>query len=98
MNDRMVVNAGPLIALARAEALDVVARLPFEFICPEEVAAELRAGVQAGYPIAHPGWLRTLALAEPLHPIALSTLDRGVRPLSFNLLWNKRFRTCAWMI
>lgn len=77
MAERIVVNAGPLIALARAEVLHVVAHLPLEFVCPEEVAAELDAGIQAGYPVARPAWLRTLALSAPLNPVALSTVDSG---------------------
>ena len=31
MTDRIVVNTSPLIALARMNALDVMAKLPFEY-------------------------------------------------------------------
>jgi hypothetical protein len=33
-----------LVALARAEALDLVGQLPLDFICPPEVHAELDQG------------------------------------------------------
>jgi len=36
MNELIVINTGPLITLARIEALDVAGRLPFTFICPNE--------------------------------------------------------------
>jgi hypothetical protein len=42
MAERMAINTGPLITLARMEALDVPGHLPYEFICPQEVQTELR--------------------------------------------------------
>jgi hypothetical protein len=50
--DRIVINSGPLIALARADLLSLVETLPFEFICPVEVRAELDARTVLGYPKA----------------------------------------------
>lgn len=41
MADRIVVDTGPLIAVARAQAMHVLGALPFEFICPPQVRAEL---------------------------------------------------------
>ena len=46
MAERLVVNTGPLIALARIEVLDVIGRLPFEIICPQEVRDELDEGAE----------------------------------------------------
>jgi predicted nucleic acid-binding protein len=42
--ERIVVNTGPLITLSRIDCLDVVGRLPFEFLCPEQVRKELDEG------------------------------------------------------
>jgi hypothetical protein len=49
MAERVVINTGPLIALARAEALDIVGRLPIEFVCPAEVRQELDEGAASGH-------------------------------------------------
>jgi predicted nucleic acid-binding protein len=77
MPERIVINTGPLITLARIEVLDVVGRLPFEFVCPQEVQAELDRGVEAGHPRVDPGWLTVMPLREPPSPVALSALDLG---------------------
>ena len=66
MTERIVINTGPLIALAKAEALDVAARLPLEFICPPQVHEELAAGVRAGHLTVEPAWLRVVELSAPL--------------------------------
>ena len=41
MADRLVINTGPLVTLARADLLDVVGKLPYDFISPEEVIREI---------------------------------------------------------
>ena len=41
MAERIVINTGPLIALARMDALDVAGQLPYQFICPSQVREEL---------------------------------------------------------
>jgi hypothetical protein len=41
MAERLVIDAVRLIALARADAIDVLAKLPMEFVCPPEVRGEL---------------------------------------------------------
>jgi hypothetical protein len=46
--DRLVVNTGPLIALGRVDAFDIISRLPVIFIIPKEVADEIEAGARAG--------------------------------------------------
>lgn len=77
MTERIVVNTGPLVALARMDALEIAGRLPFEFVCPSEVDAELAEGARRGHiPIA-PGWLRVLELARPLSPVVVAALDAG---------------------
>ena len=47
--ESVVVNAGPLIALARSGALDVVGRLPINYVCPLQVRTELDEGARSGY-------------------------------------------------
>ena len=77
MAERIVVNTGPLIALARIEALDVVGRLPFEVICPQEVRDELDQGAEIGHPHVNPSWLAVVSLRERPSPLSLSALDLG---------------------
>ncbi len=77
MAERIVINTGPLIALARIEILDVIGRLPIEFCCPQEVRDELDQGVETGLQPVNPVWLRVVPLRAPLSPLALSSLDLG---------------------
>lgn len=77
MADRIVINTGPLVALARGGALPVGAALPYEFLCPAEVRAELDAGAARGHPDVRAPWLCVVALAAPLDPVATATLDLG---------------------
>ena len=77
MADRIVINTGPLIAFARADALDVLDQLPIQFVCPPEVAQEIRAGAALGYPVVLQPWLTVIPLGKPLDPIALAALDTG---------------------
>lgn len=44
MAEKIVINSGPLIALVRMNALDILDQLPFEFYTPKEVVNELNAG------------------------------------------------------
>ena len=77
MTELLVVNTGPLITLERMGALDLPARLPFSFICPDEVRAELDDGHRAGHLPITPDWLRTQSLTTPVSPLGVSALDRG---------------------
>ena len=77
MAERLVVNTGPLIALHRAEALDVVGQLPVEFLSPPEVQDELHEGVRHGHPPVSPSWVRFVALAKPLDLVARANLGAG---------------------
>lgn len=77
MPERVVINTGPLIALARMDALDVPGQLPYTFICPQEVKAELEAGMAAGHPEINPPWLRVLPLQRVISPMVLPVLDAG---------------------
>lgn len=52
MPERLVIDTGPLITLSRIGCLDIVGRLPFEFLCPDAVRRELAEGEATGYPDA----------------------------------------------
>jgi predicted nucleic acid-binding protein len=75
--ERLVVNTGPLIALGRASALDVIRQLPIAFIAPVQVADEVRAGALLGHPVTMPEWVDVVALSRSLAPVSVSALDEG---------------------
>jgi predicted nucleic acid-binding protein len=77
MPDRIVLNTGPLIALIRAEAIEVLARLPYRFVCPPQVELEIRAGASLGHPFLWPDCLAVGVLNGALDPLAQATLDVG---------------------
>lgn len=77
MTDRIVINTSPLIAFARMDALDIVSKLPFEFICPTEIETEILAGAAQGHPVVFPSWLTVLSLNAPLSPLTTAALDSG---------------------
>jgi predicted nucleic acid-binding protein len=77
MPNSVVVNTGPLIALARAEALDLIGRLPFRFVAPQEVRNELAEGMAVGLAPIDPAWMTWLSLDNPLNPVARAMLDTG---------------------
>lgn len=76
-SERLVINTGPLIALAKAEALDVIGQLPLRVLCPQQVRAELDAGGRGGFSEITPSWLEVKILKQPLDPMATATLDAG---------------------
>jgi len=77
VTEQIVINTGPLITLARIEAMAVAERLPFIFICPEEARAELAEGEAVGHLRVEAPWLTVCPLREPISPAVLSALDRG---------------------
>jgi predicted nucleic acid-binding protein len=77
MAERIVLDTSPLIAFGQMSFFDIAAQMPFEFVCPAEVAAEITAGNAKGYPVHLPPWLVVLPLAAPLSPLALAALDVG---------------------
>ncbi len=77
MAERLVLDTGPIIALARGHALEVVAQLPFDFVSPLEVRDELDEGARYGYsPIAAP-WIHFEPLARPINPLVLAEFGAG---------------------
>ncbi len=77
MAERIVINTGPLIALASSDVIDIVGKLPYEFFCPQEVRNELDNGQTRAYLKIKPTWLTVLPCASPLHPVAVASLDVG---------------------
>jgi predicted nucleic acid-binding protein len=75
--ERLVVNTGPLIALGRGNAWDIISQLPIRFIAPLQVANEISAGVLLGHPVIMPAWVEVVAVRGPLAPVSVSTLDEG---------------------
>jgi predicted nucleic acid-binding protein len=73
----IVMNTGPLVSFARIGCLDVIGRLPYEFLCPVEVWQELDEGLASGYPWVAPAWLRKVPLVTPPSPALLAGLDLG---------------------
>lgn len=74
MTERVAINTGPLVALARMAALEIAGLLPLEFVCPREVQAELQEGARRGHiPVVAPQWLRTQGLKHPLSLAAVVT-------------------------
>lgn len=77
MTEKIVVNTSPLLSLAKMRALDAVGKLPFEFVCPAEVEAEILAGANQGYDVEIPAWLDVVSLKKRLSPLAVASLDEG---------------------
>lgn len=77
MRERISVNTGPLVALAKADALEVIGQLPFDFICPPAVRRELDEGAKLGHPAVLAPWLAVTPLARPIDPVAVTILDAG---------------------
>ena len=77
MNAELIVNTGPLITLAKIDALSVIGALPFRFISPTEVLEELQAGESFGYLKVAPEWLEIKSLSASVAPMARAALDLG---------------------
>jgi predicted nucleic acid-binding protein len=75
-----VLNASPLIVLARAGYLDLVPKLVSSVAIPRAVATEVIAGPAddpAARFLAQPSWLSVVDLTPPLSPLAIWRLGRG---------------------
>jgi predicted nucleic acid-binding protein len=77
MAERIVLDTGPILALACADALNPIGDLPIDFVAPIEVRDELEEGVRRGYPAAAATWLRFAKLTAAVSPLAIAELDRG---------------------
>ena len=77
MNKLIVTNTSPLIALSHMQAFDLILQLPFDFVCPEEVAQEIWVGGQKGHPVSLPQGISVQKVSQPISPLALAALDSG---------------------
>jgi predicted nucleic acid-binding protein len=76
-DNRIVIDTGPLILLAKIEALPVAARLPHQFLAPQNVMDELAAGLALGYQAVDAPWLQVVELNSPIPKMIRATLDDG---------------------
>jgi predicted nucleic acid-binding protein len=75
-----VLNASPMIVLARAGYLDLVPKLVSSPVIPRAVAAEIRAGEAddaAAKFLGQPSWLTVVDLNPALSPLAIWRLGLG---------------------
>jgi hypothetical protein len=77
MPERLVINTGPIVALARAGLTATLAKMPFDFLTPLQVQREIQQDPAAGHAIIDISWVRTVSLATPLSALAVSNLDEG---------------------
>lgn len=77
MPNKIVINTSPLLSFGKMQALDIIAKLSFEFVCPAEVQTEIAVGVAQGHTINLPEWVQVLPLKAPLAPVAVAALDSG---------------------
>ena len=77
IDNRIVVDTGPLILLAKIEALPVMAQRPHQFIAPQNVMDELAAGLALGYQAVDAPWLQVVDLKAPIPAMIRATLDDG---------------------
>lgn len=75
--ERIVMDAGPLILLAKISALPVLTALPFRYVAPPNVRRELAVGPAFGHPSVDAPWLEVCELREPLPVYARMALDDG---------------------
>jgi len=76
-NEPLVIDTGPLILLAKIDALSLLSELPYRFIAPQEVMDELAAGVAVGHPAVECPDLEVVKLVSPIPPLIRATLDEG---------------------
>lgn len=59
------------------KAFDVIARLPFQFLCPKEVEDEILAGASKNYDVEIPEWIDIVSLKSQPSPLSIASLDLG---------------------
>ena len=76
-SDAIVINTGPLIALAACDALDLLRQLHHHVLVPTAVVEEFaRGGSGVAAPVL-PSWFDVRALSAPMPPILVAHLDQG---------------------
>lgn len=94
MDNRIVINTGPLIAFGRMECINVIRRLPFKFLAPEQVRLEVMAGNKLGYATTFPDWINILPLLTIPSRLTLSNLDAGEAAVIETALQNNISTVC----
>ena len=77
MNDRIVINASPLIALGKMGLFEVARKLPLDIITPAEVRQELDVGLLSGHSVGIPDWVEVRKLSSPITRSLFDRLDSG---------------------
>lgn len=80
MNERIVSNTGPLIALALVDQLEILSKLYREILVPEAIHRELLQGGAANLGVIayqNASWIQVRQIATPLDPLLEATLDSG---------------------
>ncbi|MBX3290328.1 MAG: DUF3368 domain-containing protein [Acidobacteria bacterium] len=77
MDERIVINTGPVIALGKMGCLYLLEQLPYTFITPEPVKREIDAGTLIGRPVEFPTFVEVVSLAEFPSKLTLLNLDLG---------------------
>jgi predicted nucleic acid-binding protein len=77
MRERLVINTGPIVALARAGLTATIAKMPLDFLTPLQVQREIQQGPAAGHALIDISWVQPMPLAMPLSALAVSNLDEG---------------------
>jgi predicted nucleic acid-binding protein len=83
VSERIVINTGPLVSLARIGCLEILSGLPYEFFCPEQVRRELEEGEAAGLSVTGSlgllGKAKMLGLVPSLKPLLEKAIAEGIR-------------------
>ena len=77
MNDRIVINTSPLIALGQMGLFELLRDLPIEMVTPTQVKQEIEAGARLGHPVGFPEWLDVRDLKFPVDRSLFDRLDSG---------------------
>jgi hypothetical protein len=75
--EELVVNTGPLIALGKIGAFDLIRQLPIRISTPRQVADEIEAGARLGHPVEVPPWVAVHDLSGVVLPLGQHVLDMG---------------------
>jgi predicted nucleic acid-binding protein len=73
----VVVNTGPLVALAACGQLDLLTAVHRRVVVPQAVAAEFGRGGPGDEAFVVPGWVDVVAVGKPVSPLLLAYLDPG---------------------
>lgn len=80
MNEKVICNTGPIIALSMIDRLDILRNL-FEFIAvPEAVHKEILEGGAANTGLTNyrkAAWIKVMSLSNPVDPLLRTALDVG---------------------